>query len=120
MIIYEARERIDSASLVDLGDPAALGGRVLSGAPRIAARIDFQQDGVSAGVFEATTGVVEITFPFSEHATIIEGEVTITDAAGAGHTYRPGDSYFIAQGAVVLWDVRGRRVRKSFLNITRP
>jgi uncharacterized cupin superfamily protein len=33
------------------------------------------------------------------------------------HNYKPGDSYFIQQGAVVLWDVKGHRVRKSFFNI---
>jgi uncharacterized cupin superfamily protein len=71
------------------------------------------------GIFEATTGTVEVTFPFTEHATILEGEVTITDADGNTHTYRPGDSYLIEQGQVVTWDVPGERVRKSFFNITR-
>ncbi len=90
MIVYEPEMRVDDADLVDLGDPAALGGRVLEGSPRIAARFDFREGGMSAGIFEATTGVVEITFPFTEHATMLEGEVEITDAGGTTHTFRRG------------------------------
>jgi len=33
--------------------------------------------------------------------------------------HAPGDSYLIQQGDVVLWEVLGPRVRKSFFNITR-
>ena len=87
--------------------------------PRISARVDYQADGMMAGIFECTTGKVEVTFPFTEHATVLEGEVKITDSSGIAHTYAPGDSYLIQQGDVVLWGVRGPRVRKSFFNITR-
>jgi len=117
MIVYEENVKIPDNQLVDLGNPGDLGGEVIEGNPRISARVDFQQDNKTAGVFEATTGVVRITFPFTEHATILEGEVTITDADGQVHSYKPGDSYFIQQGAVVLWDVKGHRVRKSFFNV---
>lgn len=110
---------IPDEQLQDLGDPAGLGGQVLQGAPRISARVDFQEGGMTAGIFEATTGIVRIHFPFTEHATILEGEVRITDEAGRAHTYRPGDSYLIRQGQVVLWEVAGPRVRKSFFNLAR-
>lgn len=103
----------------DLGDPASLGGTVLQGAPRLTARIDYQEGGMMAGVCEVTTGTVRIDFPFTEHATILEGEVRITDESGRAHTYRPGDSYLIREGQVVLWEVAGPRIRKSFFNFTR-
>jgi len=118
MIVYDPKNNaIPDSEFVDLGNPGDLGGRVISGSPRISARVDFQQGNRTAGVFEATTGVVEIHFPFTEHATILEGEVTLTDQAGNVHVYRKGDSYFIRQGEVILWDVKGNRVRKSFFNI---
>jgi uncharacterized cupin superfamily protein len=117
MLIYQPEQAIDDSSLVDLGAPSDLGGRVLEGDPKISARIDYQANGMTAGIFEATTGKVEINFPFTEHATIVEGEVIITDEDGKTHTYKPGDTYFIKQGQVVIWDVRGPRVRKSFFNI---
>jgi uncharacterized cupin superfamily protein len=118
MIVYQPNKVTPETELVDLGDPAGLGGKVLAGSPRISARIDFNSQGMLAGIFEATHGKVEVHFPFTEHATIIEGEVTITDESGQSHTYRPGDTYFIKQGQVVIWDVQGERVRKSFFNIT--
>jgi len=118
MIVYEPKNHdIPDSDFIDLGNPADLGGRVIEGAPRISARIDFRQGNLTAGVFQATTGVEEINFPFTEHATIIEGEVTLTDQAGLRHVYKKGDSYFIRQGEVILWDVKGDRVRKSFFNI---
>lgn len=120
MLVYPCRMRVADEELMDLGDPAGLGGEVLEGSPKISARIDFSQNGFMAGIFEATTGKVRINFPFTEHATIIEGEVTLTDESGQTHTFRPGDSYLIQQGQIILWDVKGRRVRKSFYNYTQP
>jgi uncharacterized cupin superfamily protein len=117
MRTYPLSAPIADHELVDLGDPAGLGGDVVSGTPRISARVDFQDGGMTAGIFEATTGTVRIHFPFTEHATILDGEVTITDEEGRAHTYRPGDSYLIRQGQVVLWEVAGPRVRKSFFNL---
>jgi uncharacterized protein len=117
MRVYPLSGAIADNDMADLGDPKGLGGRVLSGNPRISARVDFQDGPMTAGIFEATTGTVEIHFPFTEHATILEGQVTITDASGNSHTYGPGDSYLIQQGQVVRWEVAGPRVRKSFFNI---
>lgn len=117
MRVYQPNAIVLDSDLVDLGDPADLGGRVIEGTPRISARVDFDAEGVTAGIFEATTGKVEIQFPYTEHATILEGEVTLTDEAGQRQTFRPGDSFLIKQGQVVIWEVKGERVRKSFLNV---
>lgn len=117
MIVYQVNTAIQDSDLIDLGAPENLGGKVLEGNVKISARVDYKKDGMTAGIFESTTGKVEIHFPFTEHATILEGEVTITDKSGLSHTYRPGDSYFIKQGQIVIWEVKGTRVRKSFFNI---
>jgi len=114
-----AERAIQDADLAPLGPPEGQSDKERDGDPQIAARIDFQRDGMMAGIFEATTGKVEIHFPFTEHATIVEGEVTLTDESGQTHTYGPGDSYFIEQGQVILWEVTCARVRKAFFNITR-
>jgi uncharacterized protein len=117
MTVYPIRGKpVDEAGFVSLGAPANLGGRVLAGDPQIFARIDYARGPVAAGLFKATTGKIEVTFPFSEHATIMEGEVTITDGSGQSHTYKAGDSYFIRQGSVVIWEVKGKQVIKSFFN----
>jgi uncharacterized cupin superfamily protein len=118
MIVYRAGEKVPESELVDLGPPENLGGTVLEGDPRISARIDFAQGPLLAGVFQATRGKASIHFPFSEHATILDGEVELTDQWGNNAVLAAGDSYFIRQGSVIVWEVRGRGVQKTFFNRT--
>ncbi|MDY7227771.1 cupin domain-containing protein [Hyalangium rubrum] len=117
MIVYTPGPIRDISGFVPLGSAEALGGKVLEGKVELFGRIDFSARGMTAGLFMSTRGKVQILFPFTEHATILEGEVTLTDESGQNHTYRPGDSYFIKQGQVILWDVKSERVIKSFFNI---
>jgi uncharacterized cupin superfamily protein len=70
---------------------------------------------MSAGLFMGSPGKVRYTFPSTEHATIVEGEVTFTDEAGNSETYRPGDSYLIQQGTLMTVASASRFV-KSFFN----
>lgn len=118
MKVYSPKVAVDMSTLVSLGPPDALGGQVISGKPEIFGRVDFHQGNLMGGLFMATTGLIRVTFPFTEHATILEGEVTLTDATGKTQTFRPGDSYIIRQGQVILWDVKGKHVIKSFFNYT--
>ena len=118
MAVYSSRAPVDVSSLMSLGPPEALGGEVLAGEPQLFGRIDMRHGNKAAGVFMATTGLIRVTFPFTEHATILDGEVTLTDETGQVQSFQPGDSYFIRQNQVILWEVKGRRVIKSFFNIT--
>ncbi|WP_257460086.1 cupin domain-containing protein [Archangium lipolyticum] len=121
MIVYSTRGKpVSDAGFVWLGPPEVLGGQVLEGNPQIFARIDYSHGGKTVGLFKATKGKIRVTFPFSEHATILEGQVTITDQTGKRHTFKEGDSYFIRQGQVVTWEVKGKEVIKSFFNIVEP
>jgi len=118
MTVYSPRgQPVDEAGFVWLGPTEGLGGRVLEGEPKIFARLDYLKGPTAAGLFKATTGKIEVTFPFTEHATILEGEVTITDSTGQSHDYKAGDSYLIRQGQVVIWEVKGKQLIKSFFNI---
>ncbi|WEX18110.1 cupin domain-containing protein [Pseudomonas sp. G11] len=56
----------------------------------------------------------------SELATLIEGEIEITDESGNSVTYEGGDgrSWFIRKGATVIWDVKSEKARKSFFSAT--
>ena len=120
MVVYSPKKKVDLSTLVSLGSPEALGGQVLSGNPQLFGRIDFAAGNMRGGLFMATTGLIRVTFPFTEHATIIEGSVTLTDELGRRHTFKVGDSYLIRQGSVILWDVKGSHVIKSFFNVTEP
>jgi len=91
---------------------------LLVGKPQLSTRISYRDRSVTAGVFEATRGKIEVTFPFTEYATILEGEVTIIDEAGRRQTYRKGESYLVLGGQPVVLDVRCPRVRQSFFSLT--
>ncbi len=116
VLVYRAGEKVAESELVDLGPPAKLGGTVLEGDPRIAARVDYARGDLVAGVFRATRGKARIEFPFTEHATILNGEVELTDQSGNRARLQPGDSYLVRQGSVILWEVRGQAVQKTFFN----
>lgn len=120
MLVYPRGVRTADEQLVDLGPPEGLGGTVVDGDPAISARIDLARDGLVGGVFQATRGEVLIDFPFTEHATIARGVVTLTDENGCAHTLEPGDGYLVRRGSQIGWDVDPRRVQKSFLNFAEP
>ncbi len=118
MIVYRKGAKVPESELVELGPPASLGGTVLEGDPRISARIDYAEGRLLGGVFQATGGKVRIEFPFTEHATVLDGEVELTDQWGNNARLAPGDSYLIRQGSVILWEVRGQAMQKTFFNRT--
>jgi len=117
MVIYKKRDAVAQSELTDLGPPEDLGGTVVSGDPKISARIDYGDGIATAGVFQATRGDVLIDFPFTEHATVIDGAVTLTDETGQTATLGPGDSYLIKQDSLILWHVARRFVQKSFFSV---
>lgn len=117
MVVYKQRQEIVQSELVDLGPPEGLGGTVLSGDPHILARVDYQAGPATAGVFQATRGDVQLHFPFTEHATVMEGSVSLTDSTGRTERLEPGDTYLIKQGSSILWQVAKSRVQKSFFNV---
>ncbi len=39
-----------------------------------------------------------MTYPFTEHATVLEGEVELTVSGGEPRRFAPGDSWFVKQG----------------------
>jgi uncharacterized cupin superfamily protein len=108
-------EAVDLNSFIALGPLENLGATVLGGTAEAWVRIDFDGGGLRAGQFASSPAKIQFTFPYTEHATILEGEVTFTDGQGRSETYRPGDSYFIAQGEVMTCECTVRVV-KSFLN----
>jgi uncharacterized cupin superfamily protein len=75
---------------------------------------------LTVGLFEATQGRFSFTYPFNELATLIEGELEITDESGNSVTYKGGDgrSWFIRKGATVIWHVKSETARKSFFSAT--
>jgi uncharacterized protein len=118
MIVYVPGVLVPQDALFDLGPLEGLGGVLLEGNLRLAGRIDYQAGNITAGIFQSTgRGKVLVTLPFTEHATVINGSVKMTDETGASHIYKPGDSYLMKQGTKILWEQEAPLLQKSFLNI---
>ena len=92
------------------------GAKILSGDPQQRGRIDYGSftTTMCVGVWEGDRGKFELTYPWSEQVTILEGSVTITDSSGKSVTYNPGDGHFARKGEKVTWDITTPKVKKAF------
>lgn len=55
-----------------------------------------------------------MTYPFTEHATVLEGEVELTVSGGEPQRFAPGDSWFVKQGTEVEWKILTPRFVKHY------
>jgi uncharacterized protein len=69
---------------------------------------------ISVGIWECTSGEFEITYPFNEGFTIVEGNVTIIDILGNAVNLKAGDSLFAEKNEQAVWIIHSERVRKVF------
>ena len=100
------------------GTPESLRGTTLEGEVRISglAILGDGRSELSAGWFAASRGRYRLVYPFHEHATLVEGELALTsEATGQTVLFGPGDSWVIAKGEAVVWDIRGDRAVKHYL-----
>ncbi|MFY8095330.1 MAG: cupin domain-containing protein [Niveispirillum sp.] len=108
------------ATLDPWGTVADLGSEILDGDVKAFGRIVYgAPDGpVSCGWFSCTQGRFRMVYPFTEHATVIEGEVTLTDEkTGISHHYGVGDSWFIEKGTPILWHVQSPVFTKNYFAV---
>ncbi len=71
-------------------------------------RVLFTNDhgNMQAGIWDTQAFETDVApFPWHELSRVVEGEVTITEADGTAHTFRPGDVFFIPQGTPCRWSV---------------
>ena len=61
-----------------------------------------------------------MTYPFSEQATVVSGEVRLTDeSTGQSTLYKAGDSWFVSKGTPVLWEVADGGFVKHYYAVAR-
>lgn len=95
-------------------DAAANGASNFDGDPRCEVRIDHAEGKIYAAEYRQRAASFDIHWGFTEHAFVIEGEVTITDLdTGGSVTYGPGDGWTILAGSHTRWAVCSDRFRKS-------
>ncbi|MFT4190184.1 MAG: cupin domain-containing protein [Comamonas sp.] len=95
------------AEILEGGDVQAYG-RMTHGAPT---------DPIGAGYFGSSKGTYRLVYPFNEQATLLHGEVRITDeSTGLSQVFKPGDSWFVTRGTSTLWEVLSDGYTKHYLS----
>ena len=60
----------------------------------------------AAGVWECAPCIEEFDeYPENEMITVISGSVTLTNESGDSETFTSGDTFFIAKGAKIRWEI---------------
>lgn len=105
-------------ALESWGSVAGLGSEILDGAVEAFGAITHGAPDapLSAGYFGCTQGAFRMVYPFTEHAVVLEGEVTLlNEATGAAVTYRPGDAWMIEKGTPIRWTVHTQHFVKHYM-----
>jgi uncharacterized cupin superfamily protein len=119
MGLIEIRKGVAIAELDSWGSLAGIGGEILEGG-------DVQAFGkfthgspaepISAAYFGTSKGKFRLVYPFSEQATLVSGEVRITDeSTGETRHFKSGDSWFVKKGTPTVWEVIGDSFTKHYL-----
>ena len=92
-----------------------IGARILEGDPKSVSRADFGDSGgpLCSGIYGVTPGKFEVDYTWTEIATILEGRIRLTDANGKVNEIGPGESFFVAAGETITWEVL-EETRKCF------
>lgn len=114
MPITALKKDVQLSELDAWGTVADLGSEILEGEVEAFGKMTFgaPTDAVSSAYFGTTQGKFRMVYPFSEHATVLTGEVLLTDeSSGLSTRYKAGDSWFVTKGTPVLWEI----VSESFV-----
>ncbi len=109
----------ETTAMIPNGPVTDLGAEITDGSdPQTHVRVDWGSlDGpYCAGLWRCEAGTFDIDYPFTEHATLVEGDLTITDSAGNARDLKPGDAFLGVKGERMTWEIREPCV-KSFLAI---
>lgn len=61
---------------------------------------------INGGYFGVTKGIYRMKYPFSEQATIVTGQITLTDEkTGEKWILKEGDSWVVEKDTELLWEV---------------
>ncbi|MBS0237139.1 MAG: DUF861 domain-containing protein [Proteobacteria bacterium] len=116
MFHFKLNEQI--FALDDWGSPSDGGAEIIEGPIRQWGKIVFGnlEGDLHAGLYAAGKGQFRFEYPYSEHSTVLEGSVTLTDLkTNERTTYQKGDSWIISKGSNIRWHVLSERVVVSYL-----
>ncbi|MBK0035778.1 DUF861 domain-containing protein [Erwinia sp. S43] len=72
---------------------------------------------IGAAYFGTSKGKFRLVYPFSEQATLVQGEVRIADeSTGQTTLFKAGDSWFVTKGTSTVWEVLSDGFVKHYLS----
>ena len=117
--IYRVGDVVAQDQLESRGSAEDWGATVLAGEPNPLVRIDVEDSGVLAGIFQTSRSRVMIPVPFTiEHGTMLKNRAVVTDQLGNRYDLGPGDSYLAHDDSYVIWDQSDRFTQKTFFTGT--
>ncbi|KMT57178.1 cupin domain-containing protein [Pseudomonas fildesensis] len=120
MTLTTLKHNIQLSELDAWGTVADLGSEILEGEVRAFGKMTFgaPTDAVSSAYFGTTQGKFRMVYPFTEQATVVTGEVLLTDeSTGQSTRYKVGDSWFVTKGTPVLWEVLSESFVKHYFAV---
>ncbi|WP_221794318.1 cupin domain-containing protein [Oceanobacter mangrovi] len=110
----------DTSAMMKIGSVANLGSEVIEGNPEASVQflVGNPETNIAVGLFGCTKGVFRMVYPFTEHATVLSGKVTLqNEATGETESYQAGDSWYFEKGTAVLWTVESDDFVKNYMSI---
>lgn len=120
MTLTVLKQHIQLGELDAWGTVADLGSEILEGEVRAFGKMTFgaPADAISSAYFGTTQGRFRMVYPFNEQATVMTGEVRLTDeSTGQSSVYKVGDSWFVSKGTPVLWEILSESFVKHYLAV---
>ena len=108
MTLTPLKHDIQLSELDAWGTVTDLGSQLLEGDGKAFGKMTFgaPTDPVSSAYFGTTQGKFRMVYPFTEQATVVTGEVLLTDETSGQQTrFKAGDSWFVTKGTAVLWEI---------------
>ena len=108
MSLHPITRHITLDQLDPWGTVADLGSEILAGEGKAYGKMTAgaPTDLVSAAYFGVSKSTFRMTYPFNEQATVVTGEVLLTDeSTGETNRFGVGDSWYVAKGTPVRWEI---------------
>lgn len=121
MSLTVVKKNVALSELDSWGSLTNIGGEILEGGDVQAyGKFTFGSptEPVGSGYWGTTKGKFRLVYPFSEQATIVTGEVRITDeSTGQTHVFKEGDSWAVTKGTSTVWEVVSDGFVKHYLSV---
>ncbi|MFP6851051.1 MAG: cupin domain-containing protein [Pseudomonas sp.] len=117
MTLIAIKQGISLNELDAWGTVADLGSEILEGEVKAFGKMTSgaPTDPVSAAYFGTSKGKFRMTYPFNEQATVVTGEVLLTEeSTGITTRFGVGETWFVTKGTVVIWEVPGESFVKHY------